>query len=194
MAHAESKSRRKQVIVAVVAIVGVVTLALGGVAAYKLTRKTGGACESSFSCPFGHTCISKKCAAHCDEDDDCPRGSECTRSYISAKGSDTDYDPGQQRVCWPPVAGESRGSLREKNRKPVAPMDQEADTRLAGRVRRALNREFAGSDREVAEQEFDAVWGEIAPSVKRSHGVVELARQVARELGIELPSGQKPSP
>jgi len=188
-----SRSRKRQAIIGLIAAVAIAGIAVGGVAVYKLTRETGDACESNFSCPFHHMCVSKRCAAHCDTDDDCPRGAECTRGYLTMRGSDTDYDSDQQRICWPPINGESRASLRAKNKKPPRPMDPEKDARLAQHVRRALDRELAGSGTAVRDQDFDAAWKALAPNVKRSHGVVELARLIAKDLGIELPAKPAPS-
>jgi hypothetical protein len=185
-----NKSARRQVVVGLVAVVAITGFSLGGISIYKSTRETGGECDSNFNCPFGHKCISDRCALHCDTEDDCPRGSECTRAYLTYRSGGPDYDSDQQAVCWPPRKGETRAALREKNKKPAKPIDPKFDARLSKRVRRALEREIKKTGRTVADtelEEFDEIWSAMPPNVKRSHGVVELAYKVADELDIELP-------
>ena len=110
-------------------IVGVVVLfavGFGGLALYRMSHETGDDCDSAFNCPFGHMCVSERCALMCDKREDCPRGSSCSSAYLTHGSGGVDFDEDQQGICWPPKAGKIRAELEEER---IAALDPEEEAR-----------------------------------------------------------------
>ena len=162
-------SQKKQNLVALITLVIVIGLIVGGVYGGRMLwgSDVGGKCDEDFSCKPGNMCISKRCRQKCKADGDCQAGWMCRPTEVTVSGNG-EFKFDSVKICFSPEA--MRPVLEREHEKAMA--EKRAD------VRRQTIVLLVVTPPQLTDGEFDGAWARIPAAERESSTVGALAQRV----------------